>query len=293
MERIPLWLTAVFFLLAGCAGTSSQSGPVVDYREPKFDIVETGDVVYGASLSPDGGEVELVLDLFEPAGEPRDPAPAAFVLIHGGGFRKGSRTDQNIVAIARALAARGWIVASIDYRLLRDTGAAEIPQRYAGLSELPWFMAAAAEDAWKATEWLQRNTDADPDRTFIGGSSAGGITAMTLAYSAENLGLIDAPRFAGVVGLWGPSFQAEHVDPGDPPAFLVHGTGDRVVPWVLTEEFVEAAERAGVAYEFHSLPGVGHGYGSTGFFVSGPEPDVTYLDRLLEFGADYATDPAD
>lgn len=39
------------------------------------------------------------------------------VVVHGGGFSGGSKTQSNVVAWSRAFASRGFLVASIDYRL--------------------------------------------------------------------------------------------------------------------------------------------------------------------------------
>lgn len=42
------------------------------------------------------------------------------MVIHGGGFVSGSKSQSNVVAWAQAFAQRGYIVASIEYRLQGD-----------------------------------------------------------------------------------------------------------------------------------------------------------------------------
>ena len=52
-----------------------------------------------------------------PDSDQRDKRPAV-VFIHGGGFRKGSKSSGS--KIAKELAMRGYAVFSINYRLTRD-----------------------------------------------------------------------------------------------------------------------------------------------------------------------------
>ena len=285
----PMIRTTVFLVLTvvvGCGGSGEDSTPTVDYLDPQFEVRRTKGLVYGTSTMPEGEEVDLQLDLFEPEGPGLERNPPGVILVHGGGFRQGTRTNGNIVRIAEGLAQRGVIAVSIGYRLLRDLSPAPVSERFAGLSEFPWFVAAATEDAWKATDWLHSNTSVDSARTFIGGSSAGGITAMSLAYSPDDLGM-EAPAFAGVLNLWGGSFRPGDVDPGESPVFIVHGTGDRTVPFALTETFLVEADRVGLEYELHAPSGAGHGFGQTGFFAE--QGDGSYFDRLIAFVARRAT----
>jgi acetyl esterase/lipase len=83
------------------------------------------------------------------------------VFIHGGGFIEGF--PEMMIAYAAALAARGYVTASIDYRLA---------------GEAPW--PAALEDSKCAVRWMRANADRiglDPDRLAVSGGSAGGHLA--------------------------------------------------------------------------------------------------------------------
>lgn len=87
---------------------------------------------------------------------------AALLWVHGGGFVHGDLDMPEADAVSRAFAARGALVASVDYRLVTD-GADVFP--------------AASDDVLTAWNWLVSKTDAlgiDPQRLFIGGTSAGG-----------------------------------------------------------------------------------------------------------------------
>jgi acetyl esterase/lipase len=75
------------------------------------ELITDADIVFGSSVWCDGIRRDLLLDAFLPEGEGPHPA---IVLIHGGGFRTGSRKDKNIVTIAQMLVAEGFIVISPD-----------------------------------------------------------------------------------------------------------------------------------------------------------------------------------
>jgi acetyl esterase/lipase len=270
-------------LLVGCGGSSGSDG--VDHVEPRFAVRVTGGVVYASApvVEPEPADVELRLDLYEPEGDDVEPSPPGILLLHGGGWVAGDREDERIAAIATELAMRGYVAASIDYRLLADSEPVPLSPEFRGFTAIPFFAATAAEDAFAAYRWLRANTSVDPERMFIGGASAGAVSGLTLAFSADDVGVPDPPRFLGVVDLWGLIFQLEHVEAGEAAIFVVHGDADGTVPFVLAEQLVTRATEVGVPLEFHRVPGADHGFANVPFFTEGPEPDVTYLDRLFVF----------
>lgn len=287
MKRL-LPLTALGLLL-GCGDSSVPIG-AVDHVEARFDVRVSRGIVYGsgAVVEPKLAEVELRLDLYEPEGEGVEASPPGILLLHGGGWVAGDREDERIAAIATALAARGYVAASIDYRLLADSRPVPLSPAFRGFTAIPFFAATAAEDAYAAHRWLLANTAVDPERMFIGGASAGAVSALTLAFSADDFGIPDPPRFLGVVDLWGLIFQLDHVEAGEAAIFIVHGDADATVPFVLSEQLVARATDVGVPFELHRVPGADHGFANVPFFTDGPEPGVTYLDRLVLFLADLA-----
>ncbi|MGF1582487.1 MAG: sulfatase-like hydrolase/transferase [Gemmataceae bacterium] len=111
------------------------------------------------------GKRTLQLDLYRPQRNGRLPA---IVCIHGGGWAKGNRASHGNLAIA--LAARGFVTATISYRL---SGEAPFP--------------AAIHDCKAAVRWLRSNADKyglDPERIGAIGLSAGGHLTALLATSA-------------------------------------------------------------------------------------------------------------
>ncbi len=111
------------------------------------------------------GERELQLDLWRPkaAGQPLP----AIVCIHGGGWFKGERGS--MANLAQALAVRGYVTATISYRL---SGEAKFP--------------AAIQDAKAAVRFLRANAATfglEPGAIGVTGLSAGGHLAALLTTS--------------------------------------------------------------------------------------------------------------
>jgi acetyl esterase/lipase len=118
--------------------------------------------------------VSLVGDLYSPAsGAPH----AAMLFIHGGGFARGSKAGYGNTW-GPYLAARGYVVFAIDYRLSKPT-------------QTTWPQALL--DCKAGVQYLRGNAAAlgiDPDRIGVGGDSAGASLAALVAVTQ------DFPEFA-------------------------------------------------------------------------------------------------
>jgi acetyl esterase/lipase len=205
------------------------AGPVVD-----------SNVAYATR----GGQV-LRMDVHRP-GRPRPGGSPAIVWVHGGGFHSGTR--HRMTRYARFFARRGWVAATIDYRLRSK---ADVRRHGYAIGE-----AEAQADAEAALRFLSGRADRlgiDRRRMVIGGASAGAITALNVAARAGGrLPVRAAVAFAGA----GP---VADIGPGDPPMLLVHGTNDRDVPFARAERTCAAALRAGVTCTLRRVDGAGHG----------------------------------
>ena len=82
-----------------------------------FDAVTTSsDVSYGSAIDQQGTNVDLKMDIYEPAGDTATARPA-IVWVHGGSFSSGDKTSGEIVFEATEMAKKGYVSVSINYRL--------------------------------------------------------------------------------------------------------------------------------------------------------------------------------
>lgn len=252
-------------------------------------------VEYGqASIA--AGDFDLLLDLHEPSKRSKALRPVV-VLLHGGGFVGGSRSDPNIGRVAKALAARGIVVASIDYRLNGQgpVASARVAALASGLPDggISPGIVAAVDDTLTATDYLKKNArklHIDPKRLGLAGSSAGAITADHVAYVVDDYG-IKQPQVAFVGSLWGGiliqprrgGVGADQLERGEASLFMSHGDADRTVPVALSEQLFDRAKSQRVDLEYHRIPGGTHGYPGSKFFTYDAGRGQTPFDRFLSF----------
>jgi len=223
------------------------------------------DIVY----STIGGFRPLTLDLYTPA--KGGAARPLVIYIHGGGWMGGTSRNAaayaNFPAVMADLAARGYVVASLNYRL---GGEAKFP--------------AATEDIDSAVRWLRAHAadyGIDKARVAIWGGSAGGQLAALAATDcspsdgkAESDCVQAAAIWYGVFDIpalpnGGPPYFAGNgakasavtfLDAKDPPFLLIHGTDDRTVPVTQSRAMAGKLKTTGVTSEFIELPGIDHSW---------------------------------
>lgn len=227
------------------------------YRDAVFsDVVTTSDVPYAEVTTRQGDPVTLLADIYQPQGDTVAARPA-MILVHGGSFRAGAKTSPELVDQANVLAAKGYVVASISYRL-SPTGCGADEECLLAITD-------AQADAQAAVRWLRANAatyGVDPDRIAIGGSSAGAITALNVAYNADDplpgpLPEISS-RVQAAVSISGSALPWDAVGPGDAPALLFHNEVDPLVSNDWARSTVDSARAAGLVAELVTYEGVGH-----------------------------------
>ena len=88
------------------------------YLDTLFTIQSVTDITYGTGTEFSGQERELKLDVSVPVNAPLPECGRPLVLIiHGGAFLEGSKDDAGIKLLRQDFAKRGYIAASISYRL--------------------------------------------------------------------------------------------------------------------------------------------------------------------------------
>lgn len=110
------------------------------------------------------------------------------VYIHGGGWTGGDKSEFPTSLVEELVGKRGYIVVSMNYRLVRD-GKNRFPAQIEDVSNLLSFLNNKAKRFhYKANEFL------------LMGGSAGAHMAMLYAYGYDS-----AKQVKGVVDLWGPT----------------------------------------------------------------------------------------
>ena len=264
------------------AETASQNDVYPD-RVTRFPHGVTGfaDVTY--AVLP--GFRPLVLDLYRPEGTAEHPL---VLFVHGGGWIGGNTRHSGALAdfpqALAQLAAEGFVVASVEYRL---SGEAPFP--------------AALQDVRAALRYLKDHADRyriDSSKVAVWGGSAGGQLAALAAVSCgeQSLDAQPAPArsecvqgaviwygvfdFAPVIGrtdeaaanrYLGCNGSCEegvvrraspvaYVTADDPPFLLVHGEGDRTVDVSQSRDFETALRKARVSVESLYIPNVDHSF---------------------------------
>ena len=255
------------------------------------------------------------------------------MLIHGGGFRIGCRTL--IDAECMEFAKRGYIVASIDYRL------GWVPEDFKGAcnnfcfaggrcgiiltqpcrksysDSLNFAVYRSIQDADAALRFIKHyasNLHIDTSYLYIGGYSAGSITAMSLCYMNQadmDLAMPKAKNKLGLYNTYGNSFTEKYKLAGffnnwggikdtnfinalsdKIPMIAFHGIDDPIVPF--EKDYPYNCSNGAYGYFFGSkliytrlvnkypdLPVELYAcYGKHGIFDDDPESDPKSLYRI-------------
>lgn len=217
MKRTACFLIFCLALLASCRKTTETDFKPM-YMEPLYEVaMEQGrsyaDFVEGYWASyPDTGEdfgtiyktklsdlvrtreLCLDMDLYYPKQAPKAMCRPLLLLIHGGAFYNGDKQDLGYPEMAFHFAQRGYVVASINYRLGFKPKASDVDR--AGYRAL--------QDAYAAVCYLIDNADEfgiDTNHIFAAGTSAGAITTLNLAFMREE----NRPESTRDEGGWGES----------------------------------------------------------------------------------------
>lgn len=241
-------------------GVPGVSAPVATaatrYLDPIFLPDVQRDVVYGTATAADGSTVELQLDLYTPRGDAASGRPV-FVFAHGGFFFTGDKSTT--VTWAQRMAQRGYVAASINYRL----GTAPVLYPVDTPTEFQVVNDARA-DMQTAVRWFRANAASlriDPDRIAVGGTSAGAVTALGVAANADAPLPGDHAEFSSAV-CTAVSFSGANdpaaFGPLDAGAIFHHGELDTVVPTAQAIATRDAMSAAGLPVAWYEYAGEGH-----------------------------------
>ncbi len=247
--------------------------------------------------APDGHPLRL--DVYQPhdsmqreplADAPSRPLSPAVIVIHGGSWSGGEKSD--FATYDRWLAAGGRVVFDVEYRLANSA------QRFpAQLADIKCAI------AWVKNHAAQYRVD--PERLALLGRSAGGQLALLAAYTANDPTLqpgscnAQETSVRAVISFYGPTDLAwdyshpgrpdvintphvlenylgvspasapqayasaspiEHVSTQSPPTLFLHGGHDQLVRPENVERIIPKLAAAGVPFSYVYLPWANHGF---------------------------------
>lgn len=257
--------------------------------------VEINDLNYAPGEK--GGEL-LTLDMHFNKHSETQPI---VVNIHGGGWVSGDKRAVNSVFRSKYIAARGYVVANINYRMLPD-----------------YDIRTQVEDVMGAVIWVKEHAadfNADPQRVGVTGGSAGGHLTSMVAWASDDdffvptghaksaydsdvsaavpfYGLYDIERalektsilkyFTGlrsflmikkgperdkIIRKLSPKY---HVSPDIPPTLFVCGDEDNLGLYPDSVDFEKILRETGVETGLHIADGGKHGF------------DIKYADEITQ-----------
>ncbi len=266
--RMPWVSILAALLLAVVLHPASAQVSEAPFALPDWVTAET-DVAYGTAP-------EQKLDVYTPKAAASGKRPG-LLLIHGGGYREGSR--KNVLRLyAVPYLRKGFVVVSIDYRLSQTAPAP-----------------AAVNDTLAALDWFHSNAkrlNVDTNRVVVAGDSEGGhlalmagmvnkqaklgpvrgVAAIVNVYGVADMGeLLSGPRKLDVIVDWIPAGPNQrelaramspiiYVRKGLPPVKSIHGTEDPLVPYEQSVRLTRQLREKGVTAELISIPGGKHGF---------------------------------
>ena len=223
----------------------------VRYIDDSFhDVTTISNVLYGSNTTIGGKYQDLYMDIFEPSNDTEDNRPL-IILAFGGAFVSGEK--EKLHDLASAYARKGYVAASIDYRLYDKLALIDsallIDVVVKGIGDM-----RAAIRYFKEDFSENGNTyGIDTNCIFVGGLSSGGIIAchIGLLNTTDEIpeylqNTIEAnggwegnsstntqysSEVTGVLSFSGGIKEIEWITETDVPVFSVHETGDAVVPY--------------------------------------------------------------
>ncbi|MDA9773914.1 T9SS type A sorting domain-containing protein [Saprospiraceae bacterium] len=295
MKKYILFLASIVFTFTslsaqfdyGCDGERYVNNVITTFTQ------ET--VQYGRNVLPNGDSINLFMNVFSPDMDDADKRPI-IILAHSGAFISGDKAEMN--PFCERLAGLGYVAATIDYRLLDILNG--IPDSVASMD----IAVKASHDLKAAIRYFKASAasdniyNIDGDMMFIGGYSAGAITALLTGVLDENeieqefiLDLLEAnggfegnsgnpdhlvydTEVRGILNLSGAVYDTSWIDATDPVIQSFHGTEDGTVGFgkafatVFTVQIIclhgsgniiQRTENLGVPGYLYSVEGGDHG----------------------------------
>ena len=283
--------TITFFLSFFVANSQER------YLEEIVDTVDVGTYTY---VVKDGEQLNM--DIYQPMYDAEFERPV-IMYVHGGGFEGGARDEPNIQEFCKRMARRGYVVASVSYRLTRkgtDTGfGCDCPAN----AKMATYDKVVA-DLQDATYFLIEQREMlgiDPQKIILSGSDAGAEAVLNTAYTSPTCyDLESGPvAYAGVIAMAGAIPDLNRIyDESAIPSMFFHGTCDDLVPYgtaphhyckeddvgflVLngSSAIAEKLQSLDTPYWLYTVCGGDHSVAVS--------PMIDYFEEIMQFCFDYA-----
>jgi len=294
-----LWLLTLSVAMFSCEveDEDDEYGPMdgqnvtnggTRYQNTIFmNATATRNVAFGSAEKAAGGTEQLQMTIFEGDGDTGTNRPVV-ILAPGGGF--SSLGFEDMEAYAQLLARAGFVAGVMNYRLNESNDRGEARMMQAVVQAVQDMKAAVRYFRKDAAEGNQYKVN--PDKIFVGGYSAGAVTALHMAFvegtseaGATLASIIEAnggwegnsgnagysSAVAGVINMAGGVLDPNYIDAGEPALYSVHGTSDQVVAYnsgpadgtavVLygSQPIHDQAKTVGITSELLALTGGDHG----------------------------------
>ncbi|MBC8355903.1 MAG: alpha/beta hydrolase [Planctomycetes bacterium] len=280
-----LTLNAIFVSIAIHAHTQTATAEDARGNTASWEVEVHKDVAYL------GGDRQEKLDLYMPQRKESESANArrpAIVIIHGGGWHGGDKAAGREQNVGKTLAAAGYVCASINYELC--------PKSDSIAERLNNIWPRNLHDCKTAVRYLRAHAneyEINPSRIGAIGGSAGGHLVAMLAVTDREDGLDpDGPysefscRIQAAVPMYGvhdvvaqakvkhqlegmsvPDRQLcraaspiTYITSDDPPALILHGTKDALVPTEQSQILYDSLSKTKVDATLHIIEGVPHSF---------------------------------
>lgn len=230
------------------------------------DLSTSGVTVQRISIPASSDELTLELVLHQPAST--TSCLPLYLHIHGGGFVLGNAVMSSPanVELAREV---NCVVASVEYRLSPEaTGRQPV------------------DDCYRALTWLVENAErlgVDPSRIAVGGESAGGGLAASLALMVRDQGIIPLALQMLICPMLDDRTQGDHPFSGE----FVWTAHSNAAAWAMRigDESIQQDTRGyTAATRAENLQGLAPAYIAVGSLDLFLEEDMDYARRLARAG---------
>ena len=251
------------------------------FKETIFTTLDSiPNIPYGEARNIKHENEKLFLDLYLPHADSVKNRPV-LIFIHGGGFVNGSRKTAVAQNVCKLFASKGYVTASISYRLGIESTKTK--------NDYAEAMYRAQQDGRTAIRFLKANAFAwglDTTQFFLAGSSAGAMTSLAIAYMDNSeipkeidqlqWGPIEGqPSFMehsssvkAVLNFWGAMIDHNWINNSNIPLYNTAGTLDKTVPYDSSYDYhgfkygpyilYQRCLESGIPTSWRPFYGVGH-----------------------------------